>query len=169
MSGRPVTPVLGANANDGYTGAKTSNAHSMAELERAIPERSRGALDILQSKRLSERETATLQTLALVKSKPLNPVTPLSVALMAEDGQMLVGYTPNEGSPHLFLEGFDREGERMKSNTFTFRVTPPADGSLRTRMVGSDLVVSMTDKSRRGGSRTRRGRRSVRKTRSRRS
>jgi len=145
---RPVTPVLGAPTG-------------------GLAARSKNALSALSTRTLSEKETATLQKMDLVKSmrrsSPNPIITPLEALLMPEDGKSLITYTPMMNSDSLLLESLTAEGVPDTGKDFTFRVIAPTSGSLEYFLAknGKDLVVTVKDQGKRGGTR---GRRSARRS-----
>jgi hypothetical protein len=154
MLGRPVTPVLGAPSA-------------------GLAARSKNVLSNLSGRTLSEKETATLQKMNLAKSmrrnSPNPTITPLSALLMPEDGKSLLAYTPMMNSESLFLESLTAGGGPDAGKDFTFRVVAPTTGSLEYFLAknGKDLVVTVKDEGKRGGTRRRRSaRRSTRRRRS---
>jgi len=150
---RTVTPVLGAPAA-------------------GLAARSKNVLSTLSRRQLSEKEAATLQKMELAKSMRRNSATtisPLEALLMPEDGKSLLAYTPMVNSDSLLLESLTTEGLPDTGKEFTFRVVAPTSGSLKYFLGknGKDLVVTVSDQGKRGGTRRHRSaRRSTRRRRS---
>jgi hypothetical protein len=152
MSGAPVTPVLGAPAA-------------------GLAARSKNVLSRMSTRQLSEKETATLKKMDLAKSMRRNSgttISPLEALLMPESGKTLLAYTPVLNSDSLLLESLTTEGLPDTGKEFTFRVVAPTSGSLKYFLGknGKDLVVSVSDQGKRGGTRRHRSaRRSTRRRR----